>query len=244
MAIHFIKEDAKETLKANIVTNLKNYKQPSAEGVVAYIGEDCFVEYKGDIETIDFDMSSDKPFSLDWKNSILLHKALVGISRVDATDERFWVGLAHKDCWEFMQYRYSLETNDITTENILPRYFFTNGQKRSLYVHTLSKMWWLAESIYDDKNDNPYWLMDFFKTDLSTKVLILFSNNFTSNKEILIGLISALIALENKGLKISREYYYDACAYLNIIGGNMILDYCSREDIYNDIFNRYVVLIK
>ncbi len=244
MVLHFMKEDAKETLKTNISTNIHHYQKATPEWVEDYLGKDCFLEYKTEVDNIAFDLSSDKPVSLEWKNAIILHKALASISRVDATDERFWVGLAHKDCWEYMQYRYSRDSRRNSPESIMNRYFFNNGQKRSLYVHTLSRMWWVAESIYDEKNENPYWLMEFFKSDFSTKALILFSNNFMNNKEILIGLLSAIVTLESEGLKIGREVYYDACSYLNIIGGNSILDYYTRDEIYDKIYRRYENLIK
>ena len=75
----------------------------------------------------------------------------------------------------------------------------------------------------------------YFGNDYATKVLIIFSNNYTSNSQISLGLISALKKLEEEGFVpkggAKRELYYKATEYLNILGGSYILDYFAPEEI-------------
>ena len=62
-----------------------------------------------------------------------------------------------------------------------------------------------------------------------------------SNKNIATGLISALADLEKdkfslpKGSK--REVYYAATRYLNILGGTVILDMFSPDEIKSKVIN-------
>ncbi len=239
MKIYFIKEDALTTLKNNIEINLTKYAKETNEWIVEYLGENPFLEYNKEVEEIKFDTSSEQLSELDWKNAIILHKALKNVSRNEASDERFWSGLAHTTCWEFVQQRQNLKKRKFKAENIRNNYFFGSSEKRSLYINTLSRLWWVAESVYDKENENPYWLMKFFENDFSTKALIIFSSNFTSNTNIIKGMISAFLKLQENGIPINREKYYKTCTYLNIIGGNTILDYYSEEDIYRIVYNMY-----
>lgn len=239
MKVSFIKEDAKDTLKANVEVNAEFYANATSDWVEEFIGENPFIEYKKTFEDFDFDMTYEKPTEADYINAMKLHTALKDLSRSDATDERFWVGLAHNECWKFMSYRYRKDVNRTNPESILNRYFFKSGQARALFTSTLPRMWWVAEILYDSENNNPYWLLDFFKNDFGTKVLMVFSNNFNNNSNIIKGVIKAFFALEKEGVSIGREIYYDAFRHLNIIGGNSLLDYFSEDEIYKIVYDRY-----
>ncbi len=89
MKVSFIKEDAKDTLKANVQANAEMYANATPEWVIDFIGENPFVEYKKTFTEFDFDMSYEKPTESDYINAMKLHMALEDLSRSDATDERF-----------------------------------------------------------------------------------------------------------------------------------------------------------
>ncbi len=231
MKIYFIKEEMLLTLKNNIEVNIEKYKNDDSNWIVDYLGEDPFVEYKKEVDKINFNMTSEKPSEVEYENAIILHKALKNISRSEATDERFWAGLTHKTCWNYMKYRYSDINAKTNVSEIKNRYFFGVGEKRSLFSNPLARLWWVAESLYDKDNQNPYWLMEFFKSDFGTKALIIFSSNFTSNPNIVKGMFGAFLKHTEAGVKINRILYYNVCIYLNELGGNTILDYYSRDEI-------------
>ena len=70
------------------------------------------------------DMSADKPENTDWINAKILYKALMMISDTQASDERFWVGLAHAELWDYMLYRCKLTEENDKSNKILINYFF------------------------------------------------------------------------------------------------------------------------
>ena len=88
---------------------------------------------------------------------------------------------------------------------------------------------------YDENRNDPFELTKYLVNDYATKSLIIFSNNYISNPNIAIGLLSALRNLENIGYSIkgkaNRDIYYEATKYLNVLGGTYILDYFSSEEI-------------
>ena len=122
------------------------------------------------------------------------------------------------------------------------RYFFTfrYGNRRALFRNSLSRLWWIGKLTFDERLKDPFELTRYMEEDFSTKALVLFSNNFTSNCNITHGLLRALIILEEEGFtygKVKRDVYYEATRYLNIFGGTHILDYYTEEDIKDRVLD-------
>ncbi|AST94263.1 hypothetical protein BC6307_07205 [Sutcliffiella cohnii] len=86
---------------------------------------------------------------------------------------------------------------------------------------------------YDETNEtNPYWLTDFFcRKDFSARAVVFFSSNFTSNRNITKGIIRTLVKLEESGVAIKRDHFVQANKYLNVVGGAMILDMLTTEEV-------------
>lgn len=77
--------------------------------------------------------------------------------------------------------------------------------------------------------------------DLSTKINDLFySNTFSSNPEITKGVCSAWNTLCSRGIKLTvREYFRLALQYLNALGGGILLDILTADEV-KEIFLDFV----
>ena len=164
------------------------------------------------------------------------------ISDTQATDERLWSGLCHGDFWEYLSKRWNTGNNTtLKKDDIMTRYFFAHNKRRSLFTNTLSKLWWLGRLTYDQQRADPFELTHYFENDFSTKMLMIFSSNFMSSQNVALGLLSALYELEKEGFvlkgRIKREVYYEATRYLNVLGGTMILDYFTQDEIKDRVLN-------
>ncbi|UCZ54982.1 hypothetical protein LGQ02_09770 [Bacillus shivajii] len=86
---------------------------------------------------------------------------------------------------------------------------------------------------YDESNkENPYWLTDFFtEKDFSARCVVFFSSNFTSNRNITKGILKSLIKLKEKGITIKRDHFVQSTKYLNVVGGAMVLDMLSTDEV-------------
>lgn len=243
MKIHFLKDDGLTALKTNFKSNIGHYRQPTNEWIFEYFqGDNPFGEFKTEVEDFKLICGTDKEIGkTDVQNAITLYSAMKNISDTQATDERLWAGLCHSDFWEYVNKRWNVAESSTTKENLLSHYFFAHNKKRSLITNTLSKLWWLGRLTYDATRPDPFELTHYFENDFSTKTLMIFSNNFMSNKKIAIGLLSALSKLEkgeipSKGMT-KRDVYYEATKYLNILGGTVILDMLSSDEISSKIIN-------
>ena len=250
MKVHFLSENALEALRANLQGNLRHYADDTNEWIYDYFeGESPFIEYKQEFP--DFNLTFDHERSLgniDVDNAITLYSAMKALTDAEATEERLWVGMSHCDFWDFLKNRW--HNNDINTlneANIRARYFFGHGKTRSLIVNSLSKLWWLGRLTYDEKRKDPFELTKYFKTDFPSKTLFIFSHNYTNNKEITKGIISALKKLEDAEYQIksetNRAVFREVIKYLNVLSGTYILDYFSSEEIEEKII-RHMETIK
>ena len=240
MKLHFMKDDALAYFKANVKYNCHNYLNKDNKWIFEKYS-DCspLIEFKFEVPDFEMDMTSEKPESTDYNNVKKLYTALKKITDTQASDERFWVGLSHDELWDFMQYRCKLTKDNISENKILTNFFFNYGNKRSLILHPIARLWWVGRLVYDENSSNPFRALEYMKSDFGTKVLSLFSSNYTKNPIILRALLQAIIDLENDGYKISRKDYLEIIRYVNLLGGIVILDYLSEDELKEKIIRHH-----
>lgn len=161
------------------------------------------------------------------------------LTPVQAEMEKIWVALAHTD---YLEYQMGVFNSQIANpdnkkreeSSLKSRTIFVNGAKRSLAIHNLAILWWLAYYFRDDQNiENPYHLIDFFvSTPYRGNAVALLSSNIISNKEIALGILEAVkVLIEEDGMVVNRFPYSEAGKILNEVGGVRILDTLTREEV-------------
>lgn len=241
MKLHFLNENSLEALRVNLRENLENYKNPTNDWIYKFFdGSDPFLEYK--IEVMDFALTFDAERPIgeqDVDNAIILYSAMKNLSDTQAADERLWAGLCHCDQWEYLHIRMKKNNEKTLKENeIKTRYFFAHDRKRSLLTNSLSRLWWLGRLTYDKNRSDPFELTKYFKENFSHKFLTTFSRNYTGNIEIIKGLISALIELDQETDSDNIDFeaiHWEATRYLNVLGGMYILDYFTSDEIHDRV---------
>lgn len=250
MKIHFMKDEALNYFRANIDSNLMNYLNEDNSWIYEKYAEfkggneEPFAEFKLEVGDIKLDMSNEKPERTDVNNAKILYLALKNISDTQASDERFWAGLAHSDLWQFMKYRSKINESNIDEQKIKSNFFFGTTQKRSLIVHPLAKLWWVGRLTYNEEELDPFRALNYLRVDFSTKVLTLFSSNFTNNPVIARAILNAVSTLETSVNKFSREDFFEILRYVNFLGGIIILDYLSQDELEGKIIKHYNELHK
>lgn len=233
MKLKYISE---ETL-ADLRTNYKAYQAYYYNADIQWF--DKYFNEEGRVLTsnVPFEvptMNVDEDYRIsDRENVKIIFEALKDLTPSQATDERIWAGLAHLQLRDYMYYRLEKERREENDTRINSAYFYTSGKKRSLFVHLLSRLWWVGYMTHDEENEeNPYWLTDFFcEADFSARCVVFFSSNFTSNRAITRGILRSIIKLKNEGVAIKRDHFVQANKYLNIVGGAMILDMLTEEEV-------------
>jgi hypothetical protein len=242
MKLSFISENTLQDLRINNNAYLQYYYSEDMEWFERYFQEEGKVlRSQLDFEMPDLSFEEDYALS-DCRNVKEVYNSLKHMSVSQATQERVWTGLAHLQFRDFTFYRLKKDIDERNDKRIYTSLFFKHGKKRSLFVHILARLWWVGYMTYDEtKESNPFWLTDFFtEKDFSARCVVFFSSNFTSNRDITIGILKALYQLNEQGINITRDYFVQATKYLNVVGGAMVLDMLNKDEVEKMIINHLI----
>lgn len=250
MKIRYMKAQALEYFKTNMPTLYTNYftKEDNSWMTEAF-GSDPFEDFR---EVNDFELADPQAYlagELDLENCKIIYSNLRFLSESMAADERLWAGLCNDVFYDYMKIRwanYELKKADTDCSGILARYYFSGGVRSGLYGNTLSKCWWIGRATYDENNEDHFAKLDIIgSADFSTKVReIFYSNNFSANPTILNGILNAMKYFNDIPYKlIVKEHIRPALKYLNAVGGNVLLDALSTEEIEDLVRNKMIELV-
>lgn len=231
--LYFLKQDALEALRANVQNNLDKYSDVSNDWIYDFFdGENPFIEFKEEAPDFRLNKHRGGKAKVDIENAKILYANLKDIlTPSQASDERFWAGLAHGTFWNYMHNRWEMDRKDTSAESIKGRYFFNFSKQRSLLSHTIARLWWMAHKTYDESRENPFELLEYFDRDFVTPALTFFSSNFSNNPTLVRASVSAAIEIEEINRRVSREEFQALIRYLNILGGVSIIDYYEEEEL-------------
>lgn len=237
MKLYYMRQEILEDLKNNIAHNIENYSNESNQWIMNQY-ENPFLEYKKTVDDFELLVDIKDVGSSDMENVRILHSNLKFLTKSEAADERLWAGMSHSVFWDFMRERWSnrpaKEEKDIGN-----RYFLSGGSsnRRALFMNTISRYWWIGELIYDeDSSKNPYYLIEVFSDNFITYVHTFLSSSFTSNTNIVKGVLRPMLKYKKVNGSLSREEFQAIIRYANLIGGSYLLDYLSTEEIEEKIW--------
>lgn len=239
MKLHFLKDDALETLRTNAKYNAKNYSKPTNEWVFDYFkDENPFDEFKYEVNDFSLKILKDDPASADLENIKTLYTNLKMLTDSQAVDERFWVGLAHHNFWSYMNQRLDLTNKVLDGDEISKKFFFHYGKRKSLLVHPLAKLWWTGRNTYDETRSDPFELTRFFRKNYYHNNLILFGFSYSNNEKIVRAFLRAMLEIESDGTNVTTKIFDDSVKYLNILSGTYLLDYLEEDELKLKIKSR------
>ena len=241
MKIKYFTESAYNTLFDSISSNLSLYKSSDGSWIKkSFKNQDYFKESRIDLHLPELTASNNKAEE-DYSNALLIHSAFRDrITPKQASNVFLWSYLSHCEYWKYTSKRWANEKMSIDT--VKQRFFcYTETGSRIGFVrNSISRLWWGAYLTYQEDKPAPYELTKvlFSHSDIFLQVI---ERNFSMNREVIIGILSAIKAinddpkLDDVGVsKVTGEYEWRTlCKYLNRYGAVTLLDALDREDIYN-----------
>ncbi len=252
MKIYFMKQSAINTLKANIREYYPYYFQrDDNKWMEEVLGEDPFVYFTDVPDFALAELDERSAGEIDLENCKIVYEKLKQLSPSQAADERLWAGLCNGIFYKYMRRRYGYTTAELTdpekdASKIISRFFF-KGRRSGLYRNTLAKSWWVGRATYNPKLENQFEMLDELgPNDLSSKVSdIFYSNTFASNSKIARGIFNALRYFSDRDIKLGhRAHIRPAIQYLNAVGGALLLDLLTEEEIEKIMIARISELLK
>lgn len=239
MKLYFMKQNAIDYLKANMKSLYMNfYRYNSNEWLYDLFEYDPFELF---MEVPDFELApiGDSPGETELNNCKILYTNLKRLSPSQASDERLWAGLCNGIFYSYVRRRWNYgsmrqKQPDTDAASIVSRFFYSGGGRNGMFRNTLSKCWWVGQITYIDGIQNHWKQLDILgPEDFATKVSDIFrNNNFIFNPEILDGFCKGLDFFKKRNQKLTtREHMRPTLQYLNALGGAVLLDELSSDDI-------------
>jgi len=125
--------------------------------LVQLLGIDYIVDSKIDVYSLFFDMSKPNAIETDSINSKMIYTELERINETQTIDERLRVGIALSHGYEYMLYRWGMDQET----KLRYRWFFHTKNRRKLFFHGVSRLWWYAHLSYDPDLSNPFELTEY-----------------------------------------------------------------------------------
>ena len=238
MKLYFMKQSAIDYMKANMRTLYTNYyRYNTNEWIYDLFPYDPFEVF---IDVPDFRLApiGESTGEADFENCKRLYTNLRKISESQASDERLWAGLCNATFYSYLRTRWKLaQARPIDpgkdSQKIISRYFYLGG-RAGKFRNTLSRCWWVGYVTYDSESPNHWKNLEIIGAeDFLSKVSELFySNLFCANPAITRGICNGLQFYREKKQKIIvRDHLRPTVQYLNALGGGILLDGLSEDDI-------------
>lgn len=237
MKIKYFTESAYNDLFDSIKDNLPYYQNSNGDWIKDHFeNKTFFKESRIDLALPKLNMSNS-----ELMNTIAIHNAFKDkITPKQASNVFLWSYLSHCEYWDYTFKRWANEKMSVDT--VKQRFFcYTEvGSRIGFLRNSISRLWWAGFLTYQEDKPAPYELTKvlFSHSDIFLQVI---ERNFSMNKEVIIGILSAIKAinddpsLDDVGMsKVTGEYEWRSlCKYLNRYGAVTLLDALDRNDIYN-----------
>lgn len=254
MKIFFMKKEALEMLKGNLdFFYTKYFTEEDNKWLWKIYGDDPFLEFRDIPEFSLANLNSDlSAGEIELENCKKIYKNLSFLNESQASDERLWTGLCHSVFYDYVRKRWNYHRTQPKSQkeavsNIKSRFFFSGGTRSGLYRNTLAKCWWVGRNTYSASNPNHFEKLDIIgSNDISSKISdIFYSNNFSSNPTILDGIIDGLKYFKNEGIQLTvKDHIRPSLQLLNAIGGGVVLDCLTKEEICDIIVDNIYAIIQ
>lgn len=244
MKIKYFTETAYNDLFDSIKNNLPNYQKSNGDWIKAHFGDKTFFKES----RIDLALPKLNVSDGEYMNTLAIHNAFKDrITPKQASNVFLWSYLAHCEYWDYTSKRWASEKMSLDT--VKQRFFcYTEAGSRIGFLrNSISRLWWAGFLTYQENKPAPYELTKvlFSHSDIFLQVI---ERNFSMNKEIIIGVLSAIKAINDDpsladvGMsKVTGEYEWRSlCKYLNRYGAVTLLDVLDRNEIY-DLSYEYIM---
>lgn len=193
--------------------------------------DDIVSESAYDLPDFKLDMSQEKgrePLT-DFENVKRVYNNMRGLSDSLASDERLWTAYTLVDKYDYMRYRWKVNSE----KDLKNRYLFGYSAQRSLFRNGMARLWWIGRVSYDESRDDPYELTEFLVTRDQDYAENICGRNFFNNPKVIRSTIAALLDSEKEGVVIDRFLVREIAKYMNLLAGTYLLDFMEYDELYN-----------
>jgi hypothetical protein len=169
----------------------------------------------------------------DCENAKRLYNAYKNLTPLQASDERFWIYLAHADHFQYMTKRWPGIVKDESKDKpdyIFKHWFISSPTQSNLLRHGIAGLWWAAHLSFDENhNENPFHLTEILFKNIDFATRTLGAYKLARHKAAVKGILSYI--KENPDLfetKFEDKSRY-ITKYMNQLGGTKPIPFLAEE---------------
>ncbi|MCH5264792.1 MAG: hypothetical protein J1F02_02755 [Lachnospiraceae bacterium] len=226
--LDFLKD---KTCIEKCLNKYQNY--PSNKWLIEMCDGTPFIDTKFEnIKDFELDMSADKSkaFETEFENVKRVYGNLKFLTDSMASDERLWAALCIGPFYEYVRYRWKIDS----VNNVLQHYFFEQSGKRGLTRNAISRLWWIGRLTYDKNRTDKYELTRFV-CGHSDYIMHFIERNTSNNLHVMRPFLEAIMEARERGFDLNTDDAGNLAKYLNLLGGVYILDFMPEEWIKDKI---------
>lgn len=160
MSLEFLSREATDKLISEVVSNLPAYR--SGNTGVLINQADCRMSRVEAVAPPQL-LAENGDCKSDAETSKLIYQWLSRLTPVQASDERLWVLLTHREFAKYVHRRWGqkrFESAKNPEAVVLDRWFYRGQGLRTCVHNGLSRLWWFGYLTYDSKRADPFELTD------------------------------------------------------------------------------------
>ena len=233
MEISFLRQAGIDDMKTHVEEHRALYCQEDSGAMLEHLEKMGYLE-KAELAGLSpVELLAEGSFSVtDIENVRRLYGAWRGLSPCVAADERFWAGLAHTLFWHYIRYRKESDFREGKIQGIRSAFFFSQGRRRSLFVHPLARLWWAGFMVCDESRRDAFDLLPVLaQTAFPSQIVLFSSSSLMSRRETRLAVLSVLQRFEKAGHKLKREHFQALLRHLNAMSSLTLVDMLEQEEI-------------
>jgi len=174
----------------------------------------------------------------DYESAIVLFEAYPNLTRLQASDERFWTYLSHVDLYPYMIKRWygviSGKVNDKEKkiEYIYKHWFLKSVSHSELMRNTLSGFWWSVYLSKDESREDKYELTKILFRNQTLRTRTLGTYKFFRHREAVLGFLEFFKENQFREIEKTHQIFTE---YINLLGGFRELAALNKEDYKREL---------
>ena len=172
-------------------------------------------------------MDTRHPSATDVDNALVVYEALSNLTPHQASIERMWVWLCHRDCPKYVTARWLNQRPEKDEDAVreVRNHFFAVGNRALIRDNGVSRLWWLGKTAHDVDPDNPRGFLTILLHRQDVRSALIERPSVSMNRRVLRGIYDVMRDhwADGGGLFV-RETFRSWMVALNRRGGVVLLD--------------------
>ena len=231
--LQFYTTEALEELRHTIGKRLDWYYAPEGD-VPAFVPPAGVRGSQIEAPALAGSLSADKnqPSSTDVDNAMVVYGLLSNLSVHQASIERMWAYLCHRDCPEYVAARWlnRRPQKDEDAVREVRNHFFAVGNRALIRDNGVSRLWWLGKIAHDVAHENPRQFLTILLHRQDVRSALIERPSVSMNRRVLREIYDVMKDHWNNGGELfERETFRRWMVALNRRGGVVLLDALPRK---------------